>query len=148
MKPTAIKILEGNRGKRNLDNAEPSYKALSSTPPDWLDCAALAEWKRLEPLLRANALLTEADYAAFSLYCQAYSDYQRLTKLIREEGETVPDKFGSMKKHPALSAKAQAYSTLVEMLKQFGFSPNARQRISSSATNDTPSDELEGTDWF
>lgn len=147
MKPTAIKILEGNRGKRELNSAEPSYPKLSSNPPAFLDAGAVAEWERMKPLLDANGLITEADLAAFAIYCQAYSDYSRLTLQIRCDGESVKDKFDSVKKHPLLSAKSQAYLTMSEMLKQFGFTPNARQKIAAQVNSENR-DELEGTGWF
>ena len=46
-KPTAIKILEGNPGKRQLNKYEPSPDKLAPECPDWLSEEAKAEWFRL-----------------------------------------------------------------------------------------------------
>ena len=44
-KPTAIKQLEGNPGKRQLNTNEPKPKQKAPTCPKWLDDEAKKEWK-------------------------------------------------------------------------------------------------------
>ena len=46
-KPTAIKRLEGNPGKRKLNEAEPTLTVGVPECPDYLDEVAKREWGRL-----------------------------------------------------------------------------------------------------
>jgi len=72
-KPTALKVLEGNPGKRPLNENEPVPPKGSIKCPTWLLPEAKKEWKRLAPPLEAMGVLTIADISAFEGYCQAYS---------------------------------------------------------------------------
>ena len=72
-KPTAIKELEGNPGKRQLNEYEPHPAAKAPTCPKWLDDDAKKEWRRLAKQMEQIGILTEVDMAAFAAYCQAYA---------------------------------------------------------------------------
>ena len=52
-KPTAIKRLEGNPGKRPLNIYEPKPLKKAPTCPDWLDEEAKREWRRLAKTMEA-----------------------------------------------------------------------------------------------
>ena len=87
-KPTAMKILEGNPGKRPLNENEPVPPKGEIKSPAWLLPEAKKEWKRLAPSLEAMGVLTMADWTAFQGYCQAYArwkeaDYQEDILWIR-----------------------------------------------------------------
>lgn len=45
-KPTAIKVLEGNPGKRELNEYEPKPAKKAPRCPSWLEDEAKKEWKR------------------------------------------------------------------------------------------------------
>jgi phage terminase small subunit len=51
-KPTELKIIEGNPGKRPLNKNEPRPPRLSPQCPNWLLPEAKKEWKRLGRLYR------------------------------------------------------------------------------------------------
>lgn len=71
-KPTALKLLEGNPGKRALnlsDGVNPRVEIPS--PPKHLGIEARKEWKRISPLLEDLGLISGLDRAALALYCQA-----------------------------------------------------------------------------
>ncbi|NLD95616.1 MAG: phage terminase small subunit P27 family, partial [Synergistaceae bacterium] len=72
-KPTALKLLEGDRGKgrRPLNKNEPIPPEGAIKCPSWLLPEAKKEWKRLAPALEAMRVLTVADLKAFEGYCQA-----------------------------------------------------------------------------
>ena len=75
-KPTALKILEGNPGKRPQNPFEPVPVKGDIKCPDWLLPEAKKEWKRLAPALEAMGVLTMADQTAFEGYCQAYARWK------------------------------------------------------------------------
>lgn len=69
-KPTALKLLQGNPGKRRLNDAEPK-PLLGAQPPQYVstDPALLAEWNRQAARLFRLGLLTEIDDSALAMIC-------------------------------------------------------------------------------
>lgn len=67
-KPTALKVLEGNPGKRRLNDREPK-PTVGCRPPDWLAGEALVEWEKHAPRLERLGLLTEIDGEALAALC-------------------------------------------------------------------------------
>ena len=63
-KPTAIKKLEGNPGKRKLNTKEPIPAKGMPECPEWLLPEAKREWERLADLMNQMGVLTEVDMAA------------------------------------------------------------------------------------
>jgi len=70
-KPTALKALEGNPGRRALNENEPKPRGAVSACPDWLEDEAKAEWARMGEILARMGVLTEVDLTACAGYCQA-----------------------------------------------------------------------------
>ena len=64
-KPTALKILEGNPGKRPINGSEPVPPKGGLKCPTWLLPEAKKEWKRLASSLEVMGVLTMADLTAF-----------------------------------------------------------------------------------
>ena len=69
-KPTALKKLEGNPGKRKLNTKEPMPGKGMPDCPKWLLPEAKKEWERLCVKLSEIGVLTEIDMAAFAAYCK------------------------------------------------------------------------------
>ena len=63
-KPTAVKQLEGNPGKRQLNANEPKPAARAPSCPKWLEDDAKKEWRRLAKQMEQLGILTEVDMAA------------------------------------------------------------------------------------
>ena len=72
-KPTAIKKLEGNPGKRQLNENEPKPVKKAPKCPMWLETEAKKEWRRTARQLEDLGILTEVDMAAFAGTPQAQS---------------------------------------------------------------------------
>src|SRR5262245_35297650 len=69
-KPTALKLLQGNPGKRKLNQHEPKPPQGDVKPPESTSKAALAVWAEMAPIALAMGTLTTADVAAFARYCE------------------------------------------------------------------------------
>ena len=52
-KPTSLKVLEGNPGKRALNDTEPKPEKKAPKCPTWLNKEAKKEWKRIATELEA-----------------------------------------------------------------------------------------------
>lgn len=87
-KPTAVKKLEGNPGKRKLNTKEPIPAKGMPECPEWLLAEAKKEWERLADLMNQMGVLTEVDMAAFAAYCQSYARWKEAQEHISSEGST------------------------------------------------------------
>lgn len=87
-KPTAVKKLEGNPGKRKLNSKEPVPAKGIPACPDWLMPEAKKEWERLAELMNQMGVLTEVDMAAFAAYCQSYARWKEAQEHITSGGST------------------------------------------------------------
>ena len=54
-KPTAVKVLEGNPGKRSLNTGEPKPEKKAPRCPAWLEDEAKKEWKRMAKQLAGTS---------------------------------------------------------------------------------------------
>jgi phage terminase small subunit len=88
-KPTALKLIAGNPGRRPINTEEPEYPSLSHEPPDWLSDEARAVWARLAPGLTMVGVLTEVDRDIFAIYCDMVAQYE----IARREGQTMTPAF-------------------------------------------------------
>jgi P27 family predicted phage terminase small subunit len=140
-KPTAIKLLEGNPGKRPLNGQEPITQVRVPDCPEFLDDEARAEWFRTVPVLRPMRLLTEADRSALAAYCTAYSRWVQAERQVRQYGAVVlsPNKKFPMKS-PYLTVADQALETMRKLMVEFGLTPSARSRIRVPRDNEASSE--------
>jgi len=132
-KPTAIKELEGNPGKRPLNDAEPKPVRKAPPCPKWLEPEAKKEWRRLSKQLEQIGVLTEVDQAAFASYCQAYARWKEAEEFMTQHGTIVKTKSGYWQTVPQVSI-AQTYLKIMNKIaEQFGLTPAARSRITAGA---------------
>jgi P27 family predicted phage terminase small subunit len=82
-KPTELKVLEGNRGKRALNKNEPDPDYLDNLEPaEWLPDDAKVVWRELAFKLRKAKVLTVLDVPAFEKACVAIAMYRRATRAL------------------------------------------------------------------
>lgn len=130
-KPTNLKILQGNPGKRPLNKNEPQYDSRDELlkPPSFLSRYAKKEWKRIAPLLLKNKLLTDADVSALAAYCQAYHRWIEAEKLIRTYGYTSITDKGNIVQRPEVSIANKAMDAMIKYGKEFGLTPSSRTNL-------------------
>ena len=68
-KPTAIKLLEGNPGKRTLNYAEPKPRVVLPRAPEHLSDEEKAKWKSTVKELYPLGLITAVDKDQLAMYC-------------------------------------------------------------------------------
>lgn len=129
-KPTVLKSLEGNPGKRRRNDREPKPPDGLPECPEFLDGEGRAEWFRIVPVLQEMGLLTKADRSALSAYCVAYGRWIKAEGLVKKYGEIVksPEKNFPMKS-PYLTVADQALETMRKLMVEFGLTPSSRSRI-------------------
>ena len=142
--PTAIKELEGNPGKRALNDKEPKPVKKAPACPKWLEDEAKKEWRRLAKQMEQLGILTQVDMAAFAGYCQAYARWKEAEEFITQHGSIVKTPSGYWQQVPQVSI-AQTYLKIMnKFAEQFGLTPSSRSRIiASSESSGSTVDEME-----
>ena len=128
-KPTAIKVLEGNPGKRPLNELEPIPPKADLRCPTWILPEAKKEWKRLAPSLQAMGVLTMADLTAFTGYCQAYARWKEAEEFITQHGSIFRTPSGYVQQVPQVSIAQQNLKIMQSFCTEFGLTPACRARI-------------------
>lgn len=144
-KPTAIKKLQGNAGRRELNEDEPEYNTpkVLPDPPDVLvgDKYARREWKVLGNILLKVGVLTEGDYQALTIYCKLYSRWYLAEQGIREHGLTMFSSKGGLVQRPEVKIAQDTAKLMKEYLKEFGLTPASRSAIKAIGVNEKDTDD-------
>jgi len=142
-KPTAVKILEGNPGKRKLNSNEPKPPSKAPLCPKWLEPEAKKEWKRMAKLLESLGMLTEIDMTAFAGYCQAYARWRECEEFISTHSMIVKTPSGYWQQVPQVSI-AQTYLKIMNRFcEQFGLTPSSRSRLTADNGQGDSDDAME-----
>lgn len=142
-KPTALKELEGNPGKRQLNANEPKPAARAPSCPKWLEDDAKKEWRRLAKQMELLGVLTEVDMAAFAGYCQAYARWKAAEEFISKHGAIVKTPSGYWQQVPQVSIAQQYLKQMSKFCEQFGLTPASRSRIVADTQRTEYIDEMD-----
>jgi P27 family predicted phage terminase small subunit len=139
-KPTNLKRLEGNPGKRALpkDEPEPEPVLAGVEPPSHLSKLAKDEWRRLSPELIRLGLMTVVDFGALAAYCAAWSDFVMAERALQRGKIVTRGKEGQPVRSPWFMVKYKAVEAMVKLGDRFGFSPSARIALAPIAGEQLP----------
>lgn len=129
-KPTRMKVLTGNPGKRPLNQNEPRPEPVVPDCPTELGPAAQREWARLVGELSTLNMLTTLDRAALATYCGAYALWAEATEAIQKFGAMVKSPSGYPMQSPYISIANRQAEIMMRIASEFGFTPASRSRIS------------------
>lgn len=135
-KPTHIKAITGNPGKRplNVNEMRPEPE-IPECPPELSD-AAKAEWERLTKELGQFRIITALDRAALASYCSAYGMWLEATQAIRAHGLMVKSPNGFPVQSPYVSIANRQAEIMMRYASEFGFTPASRGRITAPKENE------------
>lgn len=131
-KPTHLKVVEGNPGKRKLTSErEPKPSGAEPDKPQFTTGEASECWDRMVLELRAMGLLHAADVDSMEIYCEAFGTWRRAQRavasgvLINRGTKERPN----MVTNPAWRIARDAANLVRQLAEQFGLTPAARSRI-------------------
>lgn len=128
--PTAIRRIEGNPGKRPLNEWEPQPKKVRPAMPKHLDKIARKEWNRLCPMLQRMRVLSEADGIALANLCFDYSVLQQAQESLAKTGLlSKTARTGMIHQSPLLNIIAETTDRGTRGLREFGLTPASRSRV-------------------
>lgn len=137
-KPTRMKFLTGNPGKRPLNKNEPRPDpALPECPPE-LGPSAQREWTRLVGELSKLSLITNLDRAALASYCGSYALWAEATEAIHKFGTMVKSPSGYPMQSPYIAIANRQAEIMMRIASEFGFTPASRSRISAPPKDQLP----------
>lgn len=145
-KPTALKLLQGNPGKRPIKKNEPKPKQASRVPapPQELGQKAKAEWRRVAKELHASGVLTLVDTKILANYCQAYDDMLTARGLLHVHNTNNPDSInlhkkmtGDTKTHPYVDQIRQHRADMLRWATELGITPASRTKVASAKPDET-----------
>lgn len=131
--------MQGNPGKRPLNDKEP--KPLNKKPycPSWLSTSAKTEWRRLANILHDAGLLTYVDRAALAGYCQAYARWKAAEEQLEGEKLVLMTDKGYCYPNPLIGISRSAFEDMRKMAAEFGMTPSARSRLKVEASEEEES---------
>jgi P27 family predicted phage terminase small subunit len=144
-KPTAQRRLEGNPGRRPFNDDEPLPPPVDETfdaPPEELDghVKAIAEWRRLVPLLRATRTITHADRAVLLALCLEWSRYLSATAEVRTKGMVIASPSGYPMVNPFVPIATKALAACTRLWPELGLTPSSRSRLKMVGGDAPPGD--------
>lgn len=151
-KPTSLKLIEGNRGKRPLNRKEPRIASALPSPPPHLTADALEEWNRVAVWLHRIGLLSEVDRAGLAAYAQAYGRWAQAERAIAKMAEKdhltgglmIRTSNGNAIQNPLVGTANKAAADMMRYAAEFGMTPSARTRITAEA----PAQDADPADRF
>ena len=141
-KPAAVKLLEGNRGRRPI---RPDLPAPAGTPPMpkrlLVEPTAVEKWNELVPLLLELGTLTLADAEALATLCEVYAATQACLIELRASGPVMRTDLGGVKPNPAGPLYRSLVALQASLMGEFGLTPTSRTRLGGK--EEKPTDEVE-----
>lgn len=140
-KPTALKVLQGNPGKRRLpkaDAAAPAPLVDVPKPPDWLGGWAVEAWEMVAPWVTVTGIMTKTDTHNLAAFCCAYERWRVGEEEVARVGITVIDQKGVIKKNPACTVINEALRQMATFGSALGLDPASRARLTGGGKTDKP----------
>jgi P27 family predicted phage terminase small subunit len=128
-KPTALKLIDGNPGRRPLNLHEPKPDRAIPTCPAHLMPTARAEWKRLAHELDRLGILSNLDRAALAAYCQAYGRWVEAERKLKETPTLLRTPSGYVQPSPYLAIANRQMELMHRFMAELGLSPASRSRV-------------------
>lgn len=137
-KPTALKLVTGNPGKRALNKQEPDPDYLDKLdPPEWMPERAKAVWREVVPHLVKAKLATVLDVDAISMGCVAVANYRYAVNKTGDhllKAKHVEDDEGKVVEvgehiNPWAMVQSMSFKQAMAVFQKFGMTPADRSRV-------------------
>lgn len=146
-KPSKLKAVQGNAGKRKINRREPKPTPGIPEMPSHLgkDPVAREKWKQMVPILNRMGVLTTADGDGLAAYCSLFSQWVKCEAAIRKLGLFFADideesGLAKPKQNPAVRLKQDTLRLMRQFENEFGLTPAARSNLSVGQGRDLEPD--------
>jgi P27 family predicted phage terminase small subunit len=143
-KPSHLKLITGNPGRRKLPKDEPKpAPAVDLAAPEHLSAGARAHWAQVAKELAEAKVLTRLDLHGLGMYCEAFARWTWANAQIQKHGVLVKTPNGFPTQSPLLQIANKAFEQMRVMLAEFGMTPSARTRVATAQGAKRDGDELD-----
>lgn len=117
--------------------------------PDFIkdDSIAVEKFKFLSDELEKKKILSNVDNVALGQYCKLYSEYCKCVEAIKTYGLWIEytNQGGktNVVESPYLKTKRQCETQMIQLSKQFGFTPKDRLGLTPTKPQEKEKDEIE-----
>jgi P27 family predicted phage terminase small subunit len=139
-KPTALKLVAGNPGKRAINKNEPKPKSDAPECPPQLNEVEREAWVYLVSELGAMGILASSDRAEMSSYCCAWSQWVEAQHELTRAGKVLLVR-KKPQRNPWLGIRNEAQRDLCRYGGNLGLNPSQRSRIKTNNGKEKDSDE-------
>ena len=128
-KPVALRVLEGNPGKRPLPKNEPRPKPVRPEMPDYLNAEGRKRWSELVGELESTGVLTVVDRETLGCYCAAFASFVSATRMLKKRGWVTRTQSGYLQQSPWVAIRNRAMDDLRRFGSELGIGAASRSRI-------------------
>jgi P27 family predicted phage terminase small subunit len=140
-KPSAIKKLTGNPGKRKIP-VEKDFISADLKPPTYLNARAQGEWKRLAKELIATGLLKATNAQIFAGYCEAFSMWREANERIKATGLLTKGSAGNVVANPLIKIAQMERNAMMQFAVELRITKHVQTSIPNFNDNQ-PENEFE-----
>ena len=135
--------MEGNRGKKAWNHAEPVPPEGIPECPEHLSEEARAEWHRLVETLVGMGVITIVDRAVLAAYCQAYGRWVEAEQKLKETPLLIKTPSGYVQQSPWLNVANRQMELMGRYMAEIGLTPASRSRIKAYAEASAADDQVD-----
>lgn len=129
-KPTALKLIEGNPGKRPINDAEPEpEKVFDPAPPQSFNQLEATKWREMTAKLTASRILTVLDLDALEIYCREWVNLQDAIADVNARGKLLRLNSGGTMWNPSWTQLKHSQSVCRSIMAEFGLTPSSRSSL-------------------
>lgn len=127
-KPTHLKLVGGNAGKRALNKKEPKPQGNLKAPPDWMSEAQKAIWS--EAIRSAPfGLLKTLDASVLTAWVVALDLHQQASKKLNDGAMLIKTPNGMPVQSPYIAIVNKQAVIMMKAASEMGFTPSSRSRV-------------------
>lgn len=141
-KPTHLKLITGNPGRRKINQREPKPKGDLTDPPDYFNKAERDAWQYAIDNAPAG-LLKRLDLAVLETWVVALVTYREAVRHVRNSGQVIKQN-GQIAVNPFLHIQNKQALIMLKAAGEMGFTPSSRTRIQL----DNDASEEEGAGYY
>lgn len=134
-KPTALKVIAGNPGRRPLNKGEPKPQGGLGEAPEWLTVSQREVWQ-LAVVSAPRGLLTRLDESVLLVWVIAKDLHQQASEALQHHGlmTETPHTHVPMQS-PYLAIMNKQAQIMLKAAAEMGFTPSSRSRVVLSTTD-------------
>jgi len=128
-KPTQLKVIAGNPGKRPLNEKEPKPEGDLKDCPDWFNPQQRQVWDYAIENAPAG-LLKKLDRSILVVWAVAEQVHREQTELLQNENAIFVSPLGKVSVNPRVTIIDKQARLMMKACSEMGFTPASRTRIS------------------